>query len=548
MKKTLIITAAAAIGLAASAQNLSTEVVVERTIRPTERAATRPVSIVPTITLPGVDPVTLRTAGYSNLSDITRGFTRLRPADGAVMPERGPWRGYVEGGYFPVAFGGLSAGYRVLDKDNMCLGVWGQFNYDSYKPQKDFDEKNNLLGVRIGANYDWEVNAVSRLSADMAYTYGNSKTPLRTSQSYNDFRLQADWESAVQGLDYHIGAKVSVDNYGDITRFAFDDARPKPVTEQTFDGLKEQLYTLDAGASLAVGESSKVGLDLAIDYLHTSSPWVSRNEEWSNSTSFFFNPYYAVSAGQVDFRAGINIDCVADGKFSVEQVSPDVRFAWTPLSQLSIVASATGGKKYNTYNALRDFTPFVAGIHSYEASFIPVDATLDINIGPFNGFNVRLSGGYASAKDWLMAAGTDVESIFSVEDVKGFHGGITAAYNHRIFDVEASTHFADNGQHGYYMWRDRAKAVIAAAARVRPVKGLEAGLTLECRLDRKVGDYINDPDKNNVIDLGLHATYNFTPAFGVFADVNNLLCRREVIAHGITSPTIHGLVGVSLKF
>ena len=52
----------------------------------------------------------------------------------------------------------------------------------------------------------------------------------------------------------------------------------------------------------------------------------------------------------------------------------------------------------------------------------------------------------------------------------------------------------------------------------------------------------------NTGSLNLDARYAITPAFSVFANLENLLCRRWRLAPQVLSQRMHGLVGVSVKF
>lgn len=72
--KSIRYTAAAclmAVAAAATAQNLSTEVVVDRTIVPAERAAVRPAGLIPVLVLPPAPSVALDRSYYTALSPVT---------------------------------------------------------------------------------------------------------------------------------------------------------------------------------------------------------------------------------------------------------------------------------------------------------------------------------------------------------------------------------------------------------------------------------------------------------------------------------------------
>lgn len=150
---TYMIFGAAALTGQAAAQDITTEVVVERTVEPVEHAATRPSALVPTLSLTPVAPVSLSTAHYSGLAPVVRSFSRLQPVEGAANPERGPWRGYLSVGYFPLYNLGIAAGYRAIESDNQTLDLHLNFNGFSYKPWEEVTRNYSYNGADIGADY-----------------------------------------------------------------------------------------------------------------------------------------------------------------------------------------------------------------------------------------------------------------------------------------------------------------------------------------------------------------------------------------------------------
>ena len=98
----------------AQAQKLSTEITVERTVVPAERAATRLNSVSPSIVPATVQDTRIDMAEYGQPGTLTRSSYLLAPAAWADTFALSPYRGYVSAGYFPVYNLGVSAGYRLL--------------------------------------------------------------------------------------------------------------------------------------------------------------------------------------------------------------------------------------------------------------------------------------------------------------------------------------------------------------------------------------------------------------------------------------------------
>ena len=157
-----------------------------------------------------------------------------------------------------------------------------------------------------------------------------------------------------------------------------------------------------------------------------------------------------------------------------------------------------------------------------------------------------------------------------MRDFDGMYGGLRLSYSWRdIVKVSASAEIAshDEGDGGYWQWRDRAQAVFGAAITVKPISPLRIDLDWQWRTGRRASMYtagqysipnipvnfaywdITTISLRNVSNLHLRVSYALTPVFTIFADLDNLLCRRWNITPQIQSPgTIHGLLGVTLQF
>ncbi len=229
---------------------------------------------------------------------------------------------------------------------------------------------------------------------------------------------------------------------------------------------------------------------------------------------------------------------------------------WNPSRQFAVYARINGGEQLNSLRSLFDYCHFMPGMFQYQRSHIPVVADLGINIGPFTGFSARIFGGYAVANDWLMPTVTRVANdyllAYAPYDLKGWHAGVGLGYECRFVKADVSAETAShNGDKAYYLWRDRAKYVLRGAVDVRPIEALTVGVSYELRSGRNYCDDwsgFNEIDLRSVSNLGLKASYTFTPAFTVFANVENLLNHRYYQTVGIEAQGLKGLVGVAYKF
>ena len=95
--------AAAITVIAASAQNMSTQIVVERQIEPEYRPAVRPSGVSPVALTPTVTTPRLSAAPYSALARLDASLTMLEPAAWGDTLYVSPFRGYANLGYLPAA-------------------------------------------------------------------------------------------------------------------------------------------------------------------------------------------------------------------------------------------------------------------------------------------------------------------------------------------------------------------------------------------------------------------------------------------------------------
>ncbi|MDE6288224.1 MAG: DUF481 domain-containing protein [Muribaculaceae bacterium] len=526
--------AALVMPLWAGAQDITTEVVVERTIVPVERAATRPAALVPVLQMPQVSPAELSTAGYSLLSPITRSFTRLQPVQGVALPSESPYRGYISAGYFPTYNLGIAAGYRAISSEREVLNLHVAFNGLSYKDFKGAERDNSYNGATLGADYCRLVGDHSRFDASLDYTFATSATWLRDAQMRNAGRMLAAWTSAGGSLDYSAYARVAVDALGHFDFDALD------MPEGTFG---QQRYTLGGDVALPLGGGSNAGVAAEGDFLHTA-PFAA-----DKSTLGIINlrPFFNILTGSINARIGLNVDFYTGGGSSVH-ISPAVDLAWTPAGILTIDVAAKGGSDFNTAADALAFSPMVAVTQAYGRSTTPVDLSAAIVVGPASGFSARLYGGYAKVDGLLVPGIRNTLGQLATADVKGWQGGLRLAYSHKAFDlsIDAATASSDApAGHYYYAWRDCARSVIKAEGAVRPVKGLQLGVSYEFRGHRQ---NVAGESLGCASELSARADYRISDAIDVFADVENILGRRYTLVPGITSQPVHGLVGLTFKF
>ena len=547
MKRTLIIPAALALASAPAFAQLSTEVVVDRDIVPKERTATRPTGLTPEIILPTPSFEPLEADYYSRLTSVTPYFSILPPAQGAYAAEKTPYRGYVAGGYFPLLDFGVSAGYRIIDREKMALGARLQFDSERYRP---FGEDGDM-GVQYfakataGVDFSWRPADNSQLRASADYDYLREKTTYWYPQNVNSGSIGADWHSKAGAFRYHAALKAAFEKASNTYRYLIAlDESPK------IDGLAQQNWLFAAGGDMLVGRSY-VGLDIDGDFVHTSAP----SEAYAlanNATvgAVGATPYLSYSNKKFAMKLGVRLDfsrtLASKCRFTV---MPDIRLDLKPVESLAVWAHAGGRSTTNTFKDIRQESVYQVFDHSFDISRIPFSIEGGVNVGPFSGFYMGVFGGYAIANDWLMASNS-VMHPFAATDVKGWHAGAKAGAEWRFIKAEVKADFAPSAyDKAWYLRRDRAATVVEATVEATPIDPLTVAVGYEFRNRRKA--FLGDGDPFGlgcVSNLSAGAEWRFTKALSVFARLENILGRRYMVTALNPSRKLSGLVGASYKF
>lgn len=532
------------IGLAATAlchaQELSTEVVVDRNIVPSENKAARPEGIAPAIVLPVVSPAPLYPATYTTLSEISRNYSVLSPARGGFAAEKSPYRGYVVAGYFPAVDFGVSAGYRILDSDKMSLGARFQFDSERYRP---YGEKEDMgvqyfAGGTLGVDFLWRPMADSEFSTFVQYDYLRDKTTYWYPQNINSGNIGAKWHSHAGPVSYSADILLDFEKTSDTYRYLSDlDASP------LIKGLSQQTVRFGATAEMPLAAGSSIGLAVDGGFVHTSNV--------GNPTNGIIDvtPYYSYRNKRFGAKLGVKLDFAKTSTRHKTSVMPDIRLQWIPINEVGIWADITGGSEINPFSTIRQECVYQLFQSPYERSRIPVSLEAGVNIGPFKGFYVGLFGGYAKADNWLMASNSPFAS-FEAVDIDGWHLGAKAGAQWRFIKAEVSVDFAPSSYaKAWYTRRDRAATVFDATLELTPLKPLSVTVDYEFRNRRKA--YLgsgNSLDLGCVSNLSAGVQWRFTDRLSVFGRVENLLCRRYMMVAWEPSRKVTGLVGLSYKF
>jgi hypothetical protein len=573
----------AAVTFSAAAEDLKTEIKVDRTVVPAERAATRLSTVSPGLLSPTIKSKPLSLTEYSEASQLTTSIGHLDPAAYPAISALSQQRGYAAIGYFPAFNLGASAGYRFIDTDRTRLGAWLQYDGNSYKDDKDTRLKNNTFTVGVDANQ--KVGENSQLEVCANYTHAAVSGPQfisgddKTTQHMNFGDVTAKWWSRLGDVGYHVDATFG--GFGFTQPYYSPDFTGGTLSKYQPAKAKDLTYTVNAGLVGRTSRETWLGLELSGDFERRSSGdvitmpgdaadaaglYVFSNPIAASTLGIIsVNPQFGFHFEQVTARFGADVDFATGGTGKKVHVAPNVLVDWNPASQLAIYAHVKGGQQLNTLRDLYDYTPFMPSAWVYDRSNVPVDAQLGINVGPFYGASLELRGGYSIARDWMMpfyaawAKNGDAllsgVTAFNATDIQGWRVGATVSYAFRnLVKLHASFDAApQRADRGYYMWRDRAKYVVGAGAEITPIEKLTVNIDYEYRAHRACsyytyGNAIDLADLGKANNFSLGAAYKINNTFSVFARGENLFNNKYYILYNVSSQGTKGLIGVTAKF
>ncbi|MCI8998185.1 MAG: TonB-dependent receptor [Muribaculaceae bacterium] len=579
-KRTIILAFGLSLCTGAFAQGLHKEITVEQEIVPQKRDASR-ITVLPTVTLPTIQPARLNYSDRVVTSRVPNAITTLEPIAFGDKLYTSPYKGYVALGIFPLFNADFSAGYRLIDTDKTRLSAWGQYNGDVYTEKikgivgGTIDSKKLYWRdhtASVGADLHQAIGEKSYLDAELNYTYGYHNMPIgisTLSQASNRINATLAFNSRTEGLLYSVGV--------DYRHFGFNDAKVPSTYEYIFNKydyspVKQNRIGADFKGLLPVGESSFIGLDADAHFLMTSAhnvavfPYLGEAITEGSKTNGLVSltPHYLYTASHATVRIGAQVDfSINDGK--AVHVAPDVTLAWTPTQTIGMELRAHGGSTLNELSSLYDVTPYINGSLAYSHSHTPYALDAKVALGPFMGTSIEFFGGYAKADKWLMPIGSlgyIAGQIFDPVDLKGWHLGVALGYEYRkIASARVSYETAPNDyDNSYYEWRDRAKHVVKAELKLRPVRPLLVTIDWEFRAGRRMYNYSAVPETDSNIygmyttslgatsTLNIGAGYEFNDRLTFFVRGENLLNRRYMHLGERRSQGITGLIGASFKF
>lgn len=538
----------------ALSQNLSTEVVVDRTIVPEEKAAMRPGALSPVLVMPPATAPELHPELYTTLSTITRSYARLDPASGSIAATPSPYRGYAALGYFPLIHGGATAGYRVISKPSLVLDAAIQAEASRNKPKKRDPRDYMFYNVRAGVNGMWTPDSRSTLSFKASYDFLNQESTMWEMQSVNFIQAAAGWSSSAGDISYDATISASFENPGNtiVHPEAFN-----PAKDVTFYQPRQQQFIAKVHGGYTFLAGSAANLALEFNSVHSSNcvyrPVGSRTRTaiaaGGDAGYVAVTPYYSLSSGRIHTTVGARLS-LGVGNFSGKKfrVAPDINVQWDASDAVALRVRAEGGDQVLTNHDLRQYSPYQIFIFEARNSSVPIAVTAAVDITPYRGFTLSLGGGYAKADNWLMCSST-VPS-FRGYDISGWNATVALQYRWKWLKAGASAMFSPGDySHAWIYNRDRAKTVVDASVEIKPLSPLTVGVEYRGRMNRSCWNISGHSySLGDISNINAYASWRLNSAITFFGRLENILGHRYLVLAEILSEKQTGAIGVEVKF
>lgn len=543
--------------IAATAQDLTTEITVDRTVVTELPAAAPLASVFPTSPDGSGNVFTLKPTQYMQWADFLAAPLNLNaPLYTGFNP--GPdYRGYAMAGYFPAYNAKAAVGYSAIKNRDSHLGV--SLGFDGYSYKYDGNKTlNNTFRAKIDGFHRFSTGTVFTARADYLYSSLENFGEDRVADS---FRFRAGLFNREK---FRAGAEFDY--------FGINDAFP---VGNTYAGKPRDLrFSVNGAYILALGEKTDLDFGVKADVLNRNGV----QDMFTAAGDYSFTAYLvelnpALRYDSDNFKAhvGVRLSLAHNTTCGKYAIVPDVTLVWTPSGIVDLYARADGGHEMRGFRWQYEVSPFSLGPNAECMSKSTVNGRAGINLRPLSGLQVGLFAGYSSWRNapvfmryntWESIGNfTRLPSNYNYIDLKGANYGFEASY-----EVAEWGRVAVDGtvySEGDPTAADRAKFVGNARLSVRPIDKLTIDVDYRLRTSRRYiainyihnnGDdtYIYEHDGDmplgDVSDFGIRGTYKITPRFSAFLRLDNVFGKRYQILPDLYSRTIHGLLGVSYVF
>lgn len=557
MKKLIICVISIFAGILASAQNLSTEINVDRTVQPVESTAMPLSSIDITTYNPENRLPEIQITEFTSDVSFAPFSTAPNPFLSPLLPARSPYKGYVTAGYFPAYNFNAQAGYRLVQTNDSHLDVSARFAGLSYSApcpddeMEDFTNSANTLDAAVGYSKNFKPGT---LTINASYLHSWIKTAGRQA-------FVSKIESVKFGFD---NADIRAAFNGAAKYVTYDaDAS---FSHQSALGTKLSVSKLNASLLFRKG-AERPGFELNLDFgnAYLSKPQcldnssISTLDESSSSMYAAITPALYLHKRKVFLHLGIRA-MIGHNMPSGFYISPDIDFRWTVVKPVDFIFSYKASSGFNTLAEQFAYSPLAVTGFLSAGRLQPALARAGFNIYPLKGLTAELYATYGRVKNQMLPAGYvfdyDTQIISRALRIYGYAHynslGAEGAISYKIppADIKArvsAAYYANGCPVAGIEAFDRAKFVMNASVQGRPIPQLLLGLNLQCRTNR-LGAYAHNGALKPYTSLDFNGSYQISERLTAFLSIDNLLCRRNMLAHFLYSQRISGQAGVVYRY
>ena len=547
------------VGIAnAQEPDLSKEITIEADFEPVEQKVTKP-NTLPSVVKKSVDKTDLVYSNWSSAKDIPTVINKFSPYCISLEQSFSKSKGYVDLGIGSQLNVAASAGYRLIDREEMTLKAWlnhaSTWNGKNSSPLAADDPKtqkynDNVLAVDFLnklANGEFTANAYYHIDDFNYYgAYPASYSNDDYNQTANEFGVRLGWKNAAQkDSRLRYSAQLGYNHFG--------------YSKSSYNldgGIQENALQLDAIAEIKSNEL-RFGVDASVYYVEYSDIISLEDTDWLAMLKA--SPYVSYNNGNLLLSGGLNLDLSANDGASI-RLSPKVKATYLYGNNISVYANVNGGKRVNLLSDYHAICRYLKPSTPIGTSYTPFDAEVGVKIGPFAGFYIKPFFAYGSFKYEKMLTDSDLGMYATIGDVdiKGWNAGAELGYKYNdLLEFTANVQCSpqDNGE-GYLTGLDRAELIVDAQVKVTPIKPLAIALGYEARNNRAYYtpyQLINDSklswkktELENVGNLSLNAYYQVNKKVGVFVNASNLLNKQWDIFYGMGAQKLNALVGLNV--
>lgn len=540
-------------------------------------------------------------------------------------------KGYVDFHLGSWLNANLSAGYRFIDNEKTTFGIALQHNSTTLqKPYQQSDVKRLRYDDALTLYTSNQFSRYGTLNAALTYHLGyfnyfmlfaeqSPKSSKKASQTLNDIKAKIGWNNFCQNnktLSYNADLKLRSFNYRSLylpqyllnTQPQNNTTLPYPETTtpysryhpdrenhlalcgQLSSAKNENQLNLKAAFNLLTYSRCKVCTSQLASHLTGTLPQDARDKIITPPADYgliSLTPAWKLLKNNLNITLGAQVDFAinapgnkADNHYSLFHIAPDVKIAWGN-QQFGVALQAIGGSKLNTMASAYDNVYYSLPLCiANEPSYTPLDAILDLNFGPYSGFEATISGEYkiehhipsSALYPAILAYQAPLSSIYSSPGMAdlascglpsqqyNLHGSQLAVklqYSPiHLLSASASAKWTPQSETtGYYNGYDRPTVVATANLNIYPLKSLSLSAEYMLRHNRAIytaiprsPQYISRLPLEDISLLNFAAQYQINNHITLSLNAYNLLNRHTDLMPALPATGIEFAGGVQWLF